>query len=176
MAALKKTAIVIATLVACASTAVYGYFVANSLKDFELLLMCSQGRDKLIPKSLCQAYLFNFRGNPNEIADLNRGIGIVWALSATNSDDKNSLFKFLLKKGVDINSLDERSGVSALHAMVLENDLQAVALLLKNGANPSIQEVNHGKTPLQFALDRIGKPNEPDRSAIISFLENAMSR
>ncbi len=174
MTPLKKTAIGIGVLTAL--VAAYIYFATSSVKDFQLLLMCSQGRDELIPKSLCQTYLFNFRGTPSEIADINRGIGVVWALSAEDNEDKNKLLKFLLEKGANINSVDERSGVSALHAMVLENDLQAVDLLLKNGADPSIHEARHGKTPLQFAQERAGKPGEPDRSAIIRLLENATNR
>ena len=151
---------------------VYGYFVTTTLVSFELLLMCSQGKENLIPKYACQNYLFNFGGSPSEIQAINRGIGVMWAVTAEDIHDKTQLLQYLIKKGVDINALDERSGVAALHAVVIENDLDAVELLLKNGARLDVKDKNTGKTPLDFALERRGKPDQPDRTLIINRLKN----
>lgn len=160
-----------AALAVIAAIGVYGYFVAGTIRNFEFLLMCSQGTERLIPKRFCQFYLFHFAGSPNEIRDLNRGIGVAWALEAEQTDDKIKLLDFLLRKGARIDALDERSGLSALHAMVLYNDLEGVELLLENGANPGVRDAKSGKTPLDLARERQGKPGEPDRTKIIRRLE-----
>lgn len=158
----------------CAVAGIYSYFVASTFGNLDFLLLCSQGKEALIPKRACQAYLFRFGGSPSEISDINRGAGVLWALSAESTDDKIKLLRFLLQKGVNIDALDERSGVSALHAMVIENDVEGVDLLLKNGANPVVRDRMSGKTPLEFALARQGKPGEPDQMPIINRLKKSM--
>ena len=150
----------------------WGYVAVKTLTDFEALLLCSGGNDELIPKQLCQTYLFNFGDKPKEIATLNQGIGVGWVIRTEDEDDRRKLVGFLLKKGVDINAIDQRSGITALHTAVLENDLSAVELLLSYNANPSIKDRSRGKTPLEFALELKDKPNHPDRTAIIKLLEN----
>lgn len=150
----------------------WSYVVARTIADFESLLLCSQGKDELIPKSLCQAYLFNFRGKPEEIAALNRGVGIGWVIRAEHETDRLKLVIFLIDKGVDINAIDPRSGITALHTAVIENDLPAVKLLLENGADRSVKDRSRGKTPLEFALELKEKPKQPDRTAIIRALQN----
>ncbi len=82
------------------------------------------------------------------------------------------MVSFLLENGVDINTIDQRSGITALHTAVLENDLPAVRLLLENGADPSVKDRSRGKTPLEFALELKDKPTQPDRAAIIRALQN----
>ena len=172
MIRLKKTVLWLVTLIFLSIAGSWSYIVATTIADFELLLLCSQGKDELIPKSLCQSYLFNFGGKPNEIAALNQGIGIGWVIRAENEGDRRKLVSFLLNKGVDINAVDQRSGITALHTAVLENDLPAAELLLENNANPSVKDRSHGKTPLEFALELNSKPNQPDRTAIIKLLES----
>ena len=175
MTHLKKTIfrLIALTFIGVASTWVY--VAAKTIADFETLLLCSQGKDELIPKALCQSYLFNFGGKPEDIAALNQGIGIGWVMRATDEGDRRKLVSFLLKKGVDINALDQRSGITALHTAVLENDLPAVELLLNNNAKTSVKDRTHGKTPLEFALELKDKPNQPDRTAIIKLLEKKTS-
>jgi hypothetical protein len=168
----KKTIVYFFALILCVLIYIYSYFVVGTFRNFEFLLMCSQGRESLIPKRICQIYLFNFAGTPDEISDINRGIGIVWALSANDHDDQIKLFNFLLKKGVDINAIDERSGLGALHVMVVENNFNAVGLLLSNGANPGLKSKKYPKNPLELALERQGQPDQPNRERIINMLKN----
>lgn len=172
MTHLKKTAFWLIALILMGVASTWGYVATKTITDFEALLLCSEGNDELIPKLLCQSYLFNFGGNPKEIAMLNQGIGVGWVMHAEDEDDRKKLVGFLLEKGVDINAIDQRSGITALHTAVLENDLSAVELLVSHGAKPSIQDRVHGKTPLEFALELKDKPNQPDRTAIIKVLEN----
>lgn len=151
----------------------WSYVLTTTVADFELLLLCSQGKEEWIPKAACQRYLFAFRGNPDEIARLNQGVGIRWATDAERMEDKAKLVSFLLKKGVDIDAIDQHSGISALHAAVLENNSTVVELLLRNGANPSVRDRAGGKTPLEMARELSNKPNQPDRTEIIKLLQSA---
>lgn len=151
----------------------WSYVLTTTVADFELLLLCSQGKEEWIPKPACQRYLFAFRGNPDEIARLNQGVGIRWATDAKGPEDRAKLVSFLLEKGVDINAIDRRSGISALHAAVLENNSTVVELLLRNGANPSVKDRAGGKTPLEMARELSNKPNQPDRTEIIKLLQSA---
>lgn len=173
MTRLKKATfwLLVALFLSIASSLVY--VSTKTIADFSSLLLCSQGKDELIPKSLCQSYLFNFGGKPEDIAELNQGIGVGWVIRAENEEDRRKLVTFLLKKGVDINAVDQRSGITALHTAVLENDLPAVELLLSSGANLLVKDRGSGKTPLEFAIELKEKPNQPDRTAIIKLLENA---
>lgn len=171
MSHLRKALLWLLVLLALGVVGSWAYVATRTLADFELLLLCSQGRDELVPKAICQSYLFNFGGKPEEIAALNQGIGVGWIIRAEDARDRSELLSFLLAKGVDINTIDQRSGITALHTAVLENDLPAIELLLSNGASASLKDRDHGKTPLEFALDLVGKPNQPDRAAIIRVLQ-----
>ncbi len=170
---LLKSIILLIAFIAVFAIASWAYVSSKTFIDFQSLLLCSQGKDELVPKMLCQAYLFQFGGKPSEIAELNHGIGIGWVIRARDESDRKKLVEFLLKKGVDINGLDQRSGISALHTAVLENDQSAIELLLHNGANPMIRDRDHKQTPLEFAMELKVKPNQPDRTAIIQLLKNA---
>lgn len=172
MTRLKKVVSGLIFLVLLGVVSSWGYVVVGTLSNFELLLLCSQGKDEVTPKSLCQSYLFNFGGRPEDIAALNEGIGVGWVIRAEDEADRTKLVSFLLEKGVNIDAIDQRSGITALHTAVIENDLPAVKLLLKNGANPSVKDRSRGKTPLEFAFELKGKSTQPDRAAIILALQN----
>lgn len=149
----------------------WGYIAMKTLTQLEPLLVCSQGRDELVPKALCQFYLSNYWSSPQDIAELNQNTGVVWALNAKTENDRKKILAVMLRKGVDINAIDNPSGITALHAAVLENNLEAVKLLIENGANTKTPDEKHQKTPLDFALDLKGKPNQPERQKIIEILQ-----
>ena len=161
-----KAALWLVSLVLVSIAGAWFYVASRTFADFESLLLCSQGRDELIPKSVCQSYLFRFGAAAEDIEALNRGTGVGWVIRAEDSDDRRKLVAFLLQSGVDIDAVDQRSGITALHTAVLENDLAAVELLLNFGANPAIRDRGRGRTPLDFALDLENQPNQPDRGPI----------
>lgn len=169
----KKAALWLVLLVLLGVAGSWAYVASRTFADFESLLLCSQGKDTLIQKSICQGYLFRFGAETEDIAALNRGTGVGWVMRAEDEDDRKKLVAFLLQSGVDINTIDQRSGITALHTAVLENDLAAVELLLSNGANLAVGDRDHGRTPLEFALELETKPNQPDRGAIIQRLRAA---
>ncbi|XP_071393332.1 NF-kappa-B inhibitor epsilon [Centroberyx affinis] len=63
------------------------------------------------------------------------------------------LMKLLMKKGADLNIQEGTSGKTALHLAVELHDMQAVTLLLNNGANVDGAMFN-GCTPLHLAVGR----------------------
>jgi len=168
-----KAALWLVSLVLLGIAGSWSYAASRTFADFESLLLCSQGKDDLIPKSMCQSYLFRVGGEPEDIEALNRGTGVGWVIRAEDEDDRRKLVAFLLQSGVDINAVDRRSGITALHTAVLENDLSAVELLMSNGADPAIGDRGRGRTPLEFALELESKPNQPDRGAIVELLRAA---
>lgn len=149
----------------------WGYVAIKTLTQLKPLLVCSQGRDELVPKTLCQFYMSNYWSSPQDIAELNQNTGVVWALNAKSESDRKKILAVMLRKGVNINAIDSPSGITALHAAVLENNLEAVKLLIENGANTNATDEKHQKTPLDFALDLKGKPNQPERQKIIEILQ-----
>jgi ankyrin repeat protein len=74
-------------------------------------------------------------------------------------------------KGVDINKIDEKDGLSALHKEVLANNSKLVRYLVDKGVDLSIKENNNNLTPLQFVELLVTKNNNIDRSEVWSLLK-----
>jgi ankyrin repeat protein len=169
----KKILLWAATALLTLSLGVWAYYVSINLKHVYTLLDCSKGQVALIPKHLCQTYLFNYGGTQDDVAQINYDGSLYAIVSTARKEDQSKLLEFLLKKGVDINGLDERAGISPLHAAVLDNALEITELFLHHGANPLIKDKKSSLTPLEFALQLKGKLGQPDRTAIIKLLEHA---
>jgi hypothetical protein len=81
----------------------------------------------------------------------------------------NEMLAFLLAQGVNLDHADVRTGQTALHAAVVDNDPQAVKLLLKHGARTNIRDVRQ-HTPLELAQQLQQVQPAQDRSRIIQLL------
>lgn len=170
----KKLSLWVATALLALSFGVWAYYVSINLKHIYTLLDCSQGQVALVPKHFCQTYLFNYRGTKDDVAQINHDGSLFEIVSTASKEDQSKLLEFLLEKGVDINGLDDRAGISPLHAAVLDNAFEVAEIFLHHGANPSIKDKKRSLTPLEFALQLKGKPGQPDRTAIIKLLEHAI--
>lgn len=60
--------------------------------------------------------------------------------------------RHLLDNGIDINTADPQSGVTALHKASIHGDEAIVRLLLRSGANVDLSESKMGATPLHWAV------------------------
>ena len=82
-----------------------------------------------------------------------------------------SVTKYLTSLNINI---DARSndGNTALHLAVQFGDLAATELLMKSGADPTIEN-DQGKTPLDCSMT--DKSNDTQRKSIVSLLKNHKS-
>ncbi len=147
--------------------------------DLHGLMICSTSDEAYrIPKSVCEYYTLHFRGTKDDIAQLEKGIGI----SVVFGDEKKraKFLNFLLDKGANINLVSPLHGSTPLHAAVLHNDPELVKFLLEHGADPTIRSSRHNlsfkefdnMTPLEM-LNQMEKnrPGLTDRSKVKQILE-----
>ena len=94
---------------------------------------------------------YAFHPTPAEAAQLSAEAGARYAATFPVPQQAEALLKHMIRNGVDINSVDRASGsgLTALHAVALRGDAQAVKLLLDAGANPDAKD-SAGRTPLQL--------------------------
>lgn len=68
-------------------------------------------------------------------------------------DNPLPLFHFVISRGFDVNSADEK-GWTVLHQTVALNDVESAEFLLKNGADPNLApktQIDEYLTPIEFA-------------------------
>lgn len=169
----KKVSLWIATALFVLPIAVWTYYFSINTRHIYNLIECSHGEYQIrfVPQRLCRVYLLTFRGSRDDVATINHDGSLVGLLSPASKEDKSQLLEFLLEKGVDVNRLDKRAGISPLHTAILDNNFEVAEFLLRHGANPSIKDKKRNLTPLEFALQLKGRPGQPDRTAIIKLLE-----
>lgn len=81
-------------------------------------------------------------------------------LSLASKKGHHQVIKLLLaNRRVDVNAKDARNGCTALFWGTIYDHEAVVRLLLDNGANVEVKD-EHGRTPLQFAIDLNCKPIE----------------
>lgn len=174
---MKKTTIALSLLgfILAGYITLSGYVVTN--QNIEELLICS---DKAgiyaIPfgKNVCRAYLFNFRGTPEDIATLHKGVGASFVTGGESSlPERERVLKYLIGKGLDVNQIDMH-GMLPLHSAVVLNSADELEMLLRNGARPNVKDKRTGGTPLELAMKLQAKSKEPEkRQAVVSILERA---
>lgn len=138
------------------AAAVYLGLSAHAIvrQDIQDLLLCADQGGLKIPLSrrLCRDYLFAFRGTAEDIAMLHQGVGASFVLQGRAPlAERERLLEFLIGQGLDVNRID-RHKLRPLHAAVLSNSPEEVAVLLRHGARPELPDERHGQTPLELAL------------------------
>lgn len=146
--------------------------------DIEGLMICSTTDYYRIPSSVCEYYTLHFRGTKEDIAQLEKGIGISFVFSDKKMRAK--FLNFLLDKGASINLVSPLDGGTPLHAAVIHNDPELVKFLLDHGADPTIRSGKHNlsfkefdnMTPLEM-LNKMeeNRPGLTDRSKVKQILE-----
>ena len=69
--------------------------------------------------------------------------------------------RYLLSRGADVNAVDNEQH-SALHWAIVCGELEALDLLHKAGANPSIPD-NHGALPIHYAVQMCSAGSSANR-------------
>lgn len=113
------------------------------------LLVCTT--DSTIPlRNVCDYTLVRFRGGSDDIAELDRSLGLAFVVQAENPITRRQQVRFFLQRGANVNSQDAQ-GFTALHAAVALADEKLVTLLLARGARTDIRDKVTKGTPLELA-------------------------
>ena len=164
-------------LIAGLAVASYGGLATYALVslDIESLLVCADNGGLKIPysKQLCRRYLFTFRGTEQDIEALAQGVGASFVAQGISTvQEREQVLRFLIEKGLRIDQPDMHQ-TTPLHAAVLANSEEEVALLLNGGARRDIKDGRFGLTPLELAIKlQSERPAGLDRTPIISLLKD----
>jgi hypothetical protein len=124
----------------------------------------------------CRQILQHDSLNPTQVADLNRGGGVMHAISIRNLPLAEEVLSLFIANGVDVNARGDipSGGLTVLHVMVRDSDLARARLLLKYGARANIPDA-HGETAMSLATRlRERNPDQPTRAAIERMLRDAV--
>ena len=81
----------------------------------------------------------------------------VTPLHSAAASRQSDIARLLIEHGADVNARQVESGFTPLHEAAANGDMEFATLLLEHGANVDA-EMNDGKTPLGFALERKQDP------------------
>uniref|UniRef100_K3WTM2 Uncharacterized protein n=1 Tax=Globisporangium ultimum (strain ATCC 200006 / CBS 805.95 / DAOM BR144) TaxID=431595 RepID=K3WTM2_GLOUD len=99
------------------------------------------------------------------VADQHGWSGLHWAASQGHS----KLLEFLIKKGAEINAVDQMNGWAALHVAVVREQLPCAQILLRAGADPRIRD-SYGDS----ALDIVHAVRGKKRSKFLQILQHVL--
>ncbi len=140
--------------------------------DIEEIIICSSNNDaNYIPSNICKYYLFNYRGNKNDVTRLSKTSNLSFLINIENKELREALFDYFIEKGSDINGLSNTDGLTPLHAAILVNDSKLVKYLLHKGADPAITDRDNQLTAIQFLQLLTSKTPETNRKEIKSLLK-----
>lgn len=162
-----------AMLIVLCGVGAYGY--AMTSLDIEELILCSTDEGGFsIPAPICKTYMLHLRGTEEDIAQLEAGAGLAYALGSPGSADRFVISRFLLEQGLDINSPNKYTSLklTPLHSAVLDNDPEAVSFLIDSGADKAAKTAKDDMTPLDLAKSLQASDPATDRSAVIAALES----
>lgn len=141
--------------------------------NIEDIVICTVNNEShYIPTSVCEYYLFVFRGTREDIAYLDHRSGIAFLFNIPDKDKRNKLLSYFVSKGISLNKPSSIDGYPPLHAAIINNDSWLVKYLLENGADPSRKDSNQNLTAKEFT-EYLGRKNPAvDRSAIFKLFDN----
>jgi len=168
---MKKIILSLTLLIGISYTALTGYAITQ-MTITELVICANENKAFYIPQMSCRAYLFKFRGTPDDIQDLKQHTGLDFVLGVSDKENRDKMIRFFIGKGMDINDRVDRHGNTAMHNAVLTNNAEHVEYLLSLGADPLATETDYNLNVYDY-LDFIEKKSEGkniDRNAVRELL------
>ena len=166
---MKNIFVVVSILLVAAISLMLVSLHRTSFQDF---IICSTNDEaSYIPVKLCQSYLYNFRGNAEDIHELEQTTGVTIAFDVEDQTQRRALFEFLLSKGMDINKQNLLTGLYPIHELILRNDVKAIKLLLQHGADINLEDSHYQKNALEFTQLLIQTKPEIERKQIVLMLQ-----
>jgi ankyrin repeat protein len=95
---------------------------------------------------------------------------------AARNNQVNMIDFLITQKKIDVNTLKETNGNTALHIAAAKGDIEFVTALLKHGANAYISNED-GKTALDVVTDRLNNPknHDPEKVSKLSKIIHILS-
>lgn len=119
-------------------------------------------------------YVFNFRGGKKDIDYLDNHFGLNPLLSNPHATKKIifEYINFFVNSGFDINTKSKATGLSLLHAAIVDNDYKTVSFLLTIGAD---KEIKVGKSHI-YGQEEDSKMTGMDSIELTRFLSEKDSK
>jgi len=170
----KRLLIWVSTALLLGVGALYAAIVHSMLDDDPAMLLACMEVDAPWRGWTCEQVLRRAALTPDQVAELNRRGGALFPVMTKDARKAEDMLALFLARGVDVNAGDEEAeGLTALHAMAGEGNLQRVRLLLAYGARPGVRAAG-GLTPLDFARMQLSRrPDDRGAAEVIRLLEAA---
>lgn len=169
---------VIVKKIILATSILFVIFVATTIYSMatlsiQQLVICSSDDEAFyIPKSICKYYMYNYRGNYEDIKSLESHSNISYLFETQDTNERYRQIDFFLESGADINHISNIDGLTPLHAAVLMNDPELVKYLLSKGADPLKEDTNKGVSVYKF-VDLLIK-NKTNNSVNLNNIRNIL--
>lgn len=151
------------------------YFLKTT--KIEDIVLCIGDKDKAwteksinLPAGMCDYFLRHYRNDKEDISQLEQGTGLSFVLHARD----RRLSDYFIKNGINVNKVSPLTGLTPLHNMVVNNDIELVKYLLEHGADVKVKAdakfYPAAYTSLEL-LDMLSqKDPKTDRSAVRQLL------
>lgn len=144
------------------------------------LLVGATSHSYSLPSSIFRFYIRIFKAVPSTYHTDNGLPAIQFVANRRGEDSQQNMasiemIKYLLRNGADVNEASsDKLGLTAMHAALLNKDLQLAEVLFQNGADPNALAAGEkfkGMTPLRFAKELTKNANDPRFIAVEDFIK-----
>lgn len=153
------------------------FYLLSKMSVFELVLCSADEGGILIPGTVCEYYMKNYRSGEEDIQELAKG-GLEPILNLDNEKKKYELAEFFISKGLDVDGMNHyhykrKNDSTPLHNSVIYNDPERVRFLIDQGADPEAKSQYHNNmTPLELAQNLESRFPDRNMEKIIQLLSN----
>ena len=154
-----------------APIALLGWAVADLRTTSVLTLQACMEVESGARAWVCRQALYRLHPTKADMKALNEAAGAQFPARIADQHEATRLLQHYLRAGLDVNAVDQRTQLkwTALHSEAFEGNVQAVRLLLDNGADSNAKD-GTGRTPLDIAREANAKTPSDAYAQIVSML------